>query len=150
MTVAENLYLLRRRNPFWVNWKSMNRYINNVLRAIGFGLRANSPVRDLSVVQRKIVEILKLAMLDIRVILIDSSICYTEKANAELYDAVRIFCQRGLSFIYFGNLERIRSGKIALLPYDYTHLSILGTRQTASCCERIESWFFAATIWPVM
>lgn len=103
MTVAENLYLLRRRNPFWVNWKSMNRYINNVLRAIGFGLRANSPVRDLSVVQRKIVEILKLAMLDIRVILIDSSICYTEKANAELYDAVRIFCQRGLSFIYFGN-----------------------------------------------
>lgn len=103
LTVAENLFLIRPHRPALVNWPSMDHYINELLATVAPEIRAGQQVSTLSVVQKKIVEIVKYALMDISVILIDDSICYTEKANSILYQSIRTFCGKGMSFLYFAN-----------------------------------------------
>lgn len=103
MTVAENLYLISRLKPNIVNWRAMNRYINSMLSTIAPFIRAEQVVRSLSAVEKKIVEIMKYALMDVSVILIDDNVCYTEKANLMLYQAIRAFCAKGMSFVCFAN-----------------------------------------------
>lgn len=103
MTIAENLCLIRNKAPKIVRQAQIESYTDTLLSIHKIPLSANTKVSDLSVVEKRAIEILKLVLSGCPLIVIDSSVSYTEAGNRLLCEYINIFRKRGVSFIVFGN-----------------------------------------------
>ena len=72
LSVAENIYLHKLgASQFWMNWKEINKDAQELLDSLGFKIDATATVRDLSIVQKQVVEIAKAISEDTKVLVLD-------------------------------------------------------------------------------
>ena len=103
MTIAENLCLIRNKAPRFVRRLQMEAYTDTLLSIYKIPLSAGTKISELTVIEKRVIEILKLVLAGCPLIIIDSSVSYTENRNRLLCEYINIFRRHGISFIIFGN-----------------------------------------------
>jgi ribose transport system ATP-binding protein len=57
LSVAENIYLHKLgASKFWMNWKKLTKDAQELIDSLGFVIDASAIVRDLSIVQKQVVD----------------------------------------------------------------------------------------------
>ncbi len=104
LSVLENIMLPRLGMPGRLNWRGMRRDAQRLVARLGgeAGVEIDARVRDLSVGQRQIVEILKALALDSRIIIFDEPTAPLSPHEADLlFDIIRNLAgaRHGLIFV---------------------------------------------------
>jgi ribose transport system ATP-binding protein len=108
LNIAENVFL--RREPLWggplklVDRQKIQSQTEEVLRRLGLNLRADTPLRKLSLAQQQMVEIAKALSQNARILIMDeptSSLTLTE--TARLMEVVKELRAQGVSIIYISH-----------------------------------------------
>ena len=110
LSVAENLYLgdlPRGSGPFaryLVDWRLMRGQAKAALELLNVNLEPDTPMRDLSVVERQIVEIVKALQGDAKILVMDEpTAALTPPEVATLFDIVRRLREKGVAIIYISH-----------------------------------------------
>ena len=103
MTIAENLCLIRSGAPRIVKRAQIKTYTETLLSIYHIPLSADTRISDLSAIEKRVIEILKLVLAGCPLIIIDSTVCYTDNGNRLLCEFINTFRKHGISFIVFGN-----------------------------------------------
>ncbi len=103
MTIAENLCLIRSGAPRIVKRVQIEAYTETLLSIYHIPLSADTRISDLSAIEKRVIEILKLVLAGCPLIIIDSTVCYTDNGNRLLCEFINTFRKHGISFIVFGN-----------------------------------------------
>ena len=112
LTVAENVYLTREfRDRFGaIDWKKTNEECKRQVKELGLELNVYEKVRNLSIAEQQIVEIVKILSQDPKLIVLDeptSSLSDNEIEN--LFRIVRSLQKKGITFIYISHrMEEIQ------------------------------------------
>ncbi len=111
LSVLENIMLPRLGMAGVPRWKVLRRQAGALLAEFGeqTGLRAEAPVRDLSIGQRQLVEIAKALALDSRIIIFDEPTAPLSPHESErLFEIIRGLAARGRGLIFVSHrLEEI-------------------------------------------
>ena len=110
LSVAENIYLHKLgASKFWMNWKAINQDAKALLDSLGFDIDATAIVRDLSIVQKQIVEIAKAISEDPKILVLDEPTTVFDPTDTQkLFDNLFKLKERGISIIYISHhLEEI-------------------------------------------
>jgi ribose transport system ATP-binding protein len=113
LTVMENILLgvEPARGPL-VRWSAMADRAGAALRAVGLDhVRPDTPVRQLSIAHRQLVEIARAVALDCRVLVLDEPTSSLTQADIErLFGLIRQLKARGISIVYISHfLEEVRA-----------------------------------------
>ena len=107
LTVAENMvigHLPRGRGPlgqYVVNWRRVYENARSNLELLGLKIDPRAKMRDLSVVERQIVEIVKAVSAEARILVMDEpTAALTPHEVERLFDLVRDLKRRGVGIIY--------------------------------------------------
>lgn len=105
LQVGENIYLGREPNRFgFIDQKQINVDAAKVLKQIGLGVEPTTPLSDLSIGQRQMVEIAKAMSVGARVLIMDEPTSSLSTAEAErLFEVVKDLRKRGVSVIYISH-----------------------------------------------
>lgn len=110
LSVAENMLLgnLPRRKGFMgrylVNWREMYRITRERLSLLNLNINPESKMRDLPIVERQIVEIVKALSAEARIIVMDEpTAALTPNEVNMLFDVIRELKQRGVAIIYISH-----------------------------------------------
>ncbi|HEX9015250.1 MAG TPA: sugar ABC transporter ATP-binding protein, partial [Chloroflexota bacterium] len=107
LSIAENIYLGRepsRLAPGLVDFGSLYRQTDELIRSIGLHVSARTAVKDLSNPQRQMVEIAKALSQGAKVILMDEpSAVLTETELVSLYRAIDRLKERGVAIVYISH-----------------------------------------------
>jgi ribose transport system ATP-binding protein len=106
MTVEENIFLGREiyGRLGILNRKMMRQKTNEVLGFLGVNLNPDTPLQELSVGQRQLVEIAKAFLGKAEVIILDEpTAALTENEVEKLFDIIRLLKAKGVSFIYISH-----------------------------------------------
>jgi ABC-type sugar transport system ATPase subunit len=99
LTVAEHLEL--NQLPAWINWKQLFRRTQKFLDTLGFGLRAETRVGDLSVGGRQLVEIARALYRDAKILIFDEpTSALTDQEVVKLYAIIEKLRAEGRAIIY--------------------------------------------------
>ena len=72
LSVAENIYLHKLgASKFWMNWKGMTKDAQELIDSLGFDIDASAIIRDLSIVQKQVVEIAKALSEETKILVLD-------------------------------------------------------------------------------
>jgi len=112
LSVAENILLGNeptKGNTLFIDYKKMNDIARSALAQLGEDISVTSPVRELSVAQRQIVEIAKAISKKVRILAMDEpSASLTEKELKNLFVVIRKLKAEGVGIIYISHrLEEI-------------------------------------------
>ena len=110
LSVAENIYLHKLgASRFWMNWKEINRDAQELLDSLGFEIDAAATVRDLSIVQKQVVEIAKAISEDTKILVLDEPTTVFDPTDTQkLFDNLFKLKERGISIIYISHhLEEV-------------------------------------------
>lgn len=111
LSVAENISLGHLEGRFGVvNWRAVRRRAERTLEDFGVDLDVKSPVGELGVAQRQIVEIARALALEARVLIFDepTSALAAEEVDS-LFRFIRRLKQRGVAIIYITHrLDEVR------------------------------------------
>lgn len=110
LSVAENIYLHKLgASKFWMNWKKITQDAKNLLDSLGFDIDPSSKVRDLSIVQKQVVEIAKALSEDTKVLILDEPTTVFDPTDAQkLFDNLLRLKNEGMSIVYISHhLEEI-------------------------------------------
>ncbi|MBU2998191.1 sugar ABC transporter ATP-binding protein [Cellulophaga baltica] len=110
LSVAENIYLHKLgANKFWMNWKKITQDAQELLDSLGFEIDASATVRNLSIVQKQVVEIAKAISEDTKVLVLDEPTTVFDPTDTQkLFDNLFKLKERGISIIYISHhLEEI-------------------------------------------
>jgi ribose transport system ATP-binding protein len=110
LSVAENIYLHKLgANKFWMNWKEITNYAQELINSLGFDIDASEIVRNLSIVQKQVVEIAKAISEDTKVLVLDEPTTVFDPTDTQkLFDNLFKLKERGISIIYISHhLEEI-------------------------------------------
>ena len=110
LSVAENIYLHKLgASKFWMNWKEINKDAQELIDSLGFDIDATARVRDLSIVQKQVVEIAKAISEDTKVLVLDEPTTVFDPSDTQkLFDNLFKLKERGISIIYISHhLEEI-------------------------------------------
>lgn len=110
LSVAENIYLHKLgASKFWMNWKEINKDAQELIDSLGFTIDATAKVRDLSIVQKQVVEIAKAISEDTKVLVLDEPTTVFDPTDTQkLFDNLFKLRDRGISIIYISHhLEEI-------------------------------------------
>lgn len=110
LSVAENIYLHKLgASKFWMNWKAINKDAQALIDSLGFDIDATAIVRDLSIVQKQIVEIAKALSEDPEILVLDEPTTVFDPADTQkLFDNLFKLKEKGISIIYISHhLEEI-------------------------------------------
>ena len=105
LQVGENIYLGREPNRFgFIDRKQINVDAVKVLKQIGLAVEPTTPLSDLSIGQRQMVEIAKAMSVGARVLIMDEPTSSLSSAEAErLFEVVKDLRKRGVSVIYISH-----------------------------------------------
>ena len=105
LQVGENIYLGREPNRFgFIDRKQINIDAVKVLKQIGLAVEPTTPLADLSIGQRQMVEIAKAMSVGARVLIMDEPTSSLSSAEAErLFEVVNDLRTRGVSVIYISH-----------------------------------------------
>jgi ribose transport system ATP-binding protein len=105
LQVGENIYLGREPNRFgFIDRKQINVDAVKVLKQIGLAVDPTTPLSDLSIGQRQMVEIAKAMSVGARVLIMDEPTSSLSSAEAErLFEVVKDLRKRGVSVIYISH-----------------------------------------------
>jgi ribose transport system ATP-binding protein len=110
LSVAENIFAgrLSEKGRF-INWKEIYKKAGALLDRIGFQVNVKTPVGQLSIAGKQMVEIAKALSYDSRIILMDEpSATLTQKELAELFSIIRDLKDKGIAVMYISHrLEEI-------------------------------------------
>lgn len=110
LSVAENIYLHKLgASKFWMNWKELTENAQKLIDSLGFEVKANAKVRDLSIVQKQVVEIAKALSEDTKVLVLDEPTTVFDPTDIEkLFKNLYRLRDEGMSIIYISHhLEEI-------------------------------------------
>ncbi|WP_139957853.1 sugar ABC transporter ATP-binding protein [Flavicella sediminum] len=110
LSVAENIYLHKLgASKFWMNWKEITKNAQDLIDSLGFEIDASAIVRDLSIVQKQVVEIAKALSEDTKVLVLDEpTTVFDPKDTQKLLDNLFKLKEKGISIIYISHhLEEI-------------------------------------------
>lgn len=107
LTVAQNIYLGREPRgtaPGLVDWRSLNRQAAELMERLGLDLRPTTPVADLSIAQRQMVEVAKALSLNARIIAMDEpTSALSEREVEALFAFIRQLRSQGVGVIYISH-----------------------------------------------
>jgi ABC-type sugar transport system ATPase subunit len=107
LTVHENIYLgkeIPSNIPFLLNNKAEINETTELCKKHGFDIDPNSKIKDLSVGDCQIVELLKALMRKARIIIMDEPTSSLPEAEAQrLFKIVRQLCKAGMTIIYISH-----------------------------------------------
>ncbi|MDB4634415.1 sugar ABC transporter ATP-binding protein [Rubripirellula sp.] len=105
LQVGENIYLGREPNRYgFIDRKQINIDAVKVLKQIGLAVEPTTPLSDLSIGQRQMVEIAKAMSVGARVLIMDEPTSSLSSAEAErLFEVVKDLRKRGVSIIYISH-----------------------------------------------
>tara|TARA_R110000868_G_scaffold15443_9_gene70430 strand:- start:11970 stop:13487 length:1518 start_codon:yes stop_codon:yes gene_type:complete len=110
LSVAENIYLHKLgASKFWMNWKKITKDAQELIDSLGFVIDASAKVKDLSIVQKQVVEIAKALSEDTKVLILDEPTTVFDPNDAKkLFDNLIRLKKGGMSIIYISHhLEEI-------------------------------------------
>ena len=110
LSVAENIYLHKLgANKIWMNWKQINSDAQALIDSLGFKIDATAKVRDLSIVQKQVVEIAKALSEDTKILVLDEpTTVFDPTETQKLFDNLFRLKEEGISIIYISHhLEEI-------------------------------------------
>lgn len=110
LSVAENIYLHKLgASQFWMNWKAINKDAQDLIDSLGFDIDATAMVRELSIVQKQVVEIAKAIAEDTQILVLDEPTTVFDPSDTQLlFDNLLALKERGVSIIYISHhLEEI-------------------------------------------
>ncbi|WP_418264624.1 sugar ABC transporter ATP-binding protein [Flavobacterium faecale] len=110
LSVAENIYLHKLgASKFWMNWKEITKDAQDLIDSLGFEIDASATVRDLSIVQKQVVEIAKALSEDTKVLILDEPTTVFDPNDAKkLFENLLRLKSEGMSIIYISHhLEEI-------------------------------------------
>ncbi|WP_165748720.1 sugar ABC transporter ATP-binding protein [Cellulophaga sp. Z1A5H] len=110
LSVAENIYLHKLgASKFWMNWKEITRDAQELINSLGFDIDASATVRNLSIVQKQVVEIAKAISEDTKILVLDEPTTVFDPTDTQkLFDNLFKLKEKGISIIYISHhLEEI-------------------------------------------
>ncbi len=110
LSVAENIYLHKLgASKFWMNWKGITKDAQELIDSLGFKIDASARVRDLSIVQKQVVEIAKALSEDTKILVLDEPTTVFDPTDTKkLFDNLFKLKDKGISIIYISHhLEEI-------------------------------------------
>ncbi|MET7030578.1 sugar ABC transporter ATP-binding protein [Sediminicola luteus] len=110
LSVAENIYLHKLgASKFWMNWKQITKDAQELIDSLGFDINVSAKVRNLSIVQKQVVEIAKAISEDTKVLVLDEPTTVFDPTDTQkLFDNLFKLKERGISIIYISHhLEEI-------------------------------------------
>ncbi len=109
LTAAENIFIGRQptRGPAAlrvVDWATMNRLAQQVLDEVGAGFDATTPVRQLSLAQRHLIEVARALSHQARVVILDEPTAALSQAEIrDFYGLVRGLLDRGVAVLFISH-----------------------------------------------
>ncbi|MCG9791738.1 sugar ABC transporter ATP-binding protein [Flavobacterium algicola] len=105
LSVAENIYLHKLgASKFWMNWKQITKDAQELIDSLGFVIDAGAKVRDLSIVQKQVVEIAKALSEDTKVLILDEPTTVFDPNDAKkLFANLLRLKSEGMSIIYISH-----------------------------------------------
>lgn len=105
LSVAENIYLHKLgTTKFWMNWKELTNNAQELLDSLGFEINASARVRDLSIVQKQVVEIAKAISEDTKVLVLDEPTTVFDPTDIKkLFSNLFKLKEKGISIIYISH-----------------------------------------------
>ncbi|WP_147676050.1 sugar ABC transporter ATP-binding protein [Algibacter pacificus] len=105
LSVAENIYLHKLgSSKFWMNWKQITKDAQELIDSLGFEIDASARVRDLSIVQKQVVEIAKALSEDTKVLVLDEPTTVFDPTDTKkLFDNLFKLKAKGISIIYISH-----------------------------------------------
>ncbi|EPR70327.1 Ribose ABC transport system, ATP-binding protein RbsA [Winogradskyella psychrotolerans RS-3] len=105
LSVAENIYLhTLGANKFWMNWKKITQQASELLDSLGFSIDVTSKVRDLSIVQKQVVEIAKALAEETKVLILDEpTTVFDPNDIKKLFTNLIRLKKEGVSIIYISH-----------------------------------------------
>ena len=110
LSVAENIYLHQlSAHKFWINWKQINQDARTLIQSLGFDIPTTEKVKNLSRVQKQVVEIAKALSQDTKVLILDEpTTVFDPKDTQQLFTNLHRLKEQGISIIYISHhLEEI-------------------------------------------
>ena len=107
LSVAENIFARRQpvRRANLIDWDTLHRKTTELLTLFGSGqIDPRTPVRELSIAKRQVVEILKAMSVDPKILILDEpTSSLTEVETRELFANIRKLRERHISVIYISH-----------------------------------------------
>lgn len=105
LTVAENLYLDNlSRGSLAINWTRLNADAGAAIRAFGFDIDPKTPVSELGIARRQIIEIARTLARDVRILILDEPTAVLAGPEIEiLFTSLKRLRQKGVSIIYISH-----------------------------------------------
>lgn len=105
LSVAENIYLHKLgTSKFWMNWNELKQDAKALLDSLGFEIDPTAKVRDLSIVQKQVVEIAKALSEDTKVLVLDEPTTVFDPTDAQkLFDNLLRLKSEGMSIVYISH-----------------------------------------------
>lgn len=105
LSVAENIYLHKLgAQSFWMNWKELINDAEQLLKSLGFDIDPTATLKDLSIVQKQVVEIAKALSEDAKVLVLDEPTTVFDPTDTQkLFDTLLRLKKEGISIIYISH-----------------------------------------------
>jgi ABC-type sugar transport system ATPase subunit len=108
LSVGENIFLgdlPTRPGASWqVDWRMVWRRSTELLDRVGSRVRPQTPVRNLSVAQKQMVEIARALARNVRVLILDEpTSSLTERESEKLFEIIALLKNRGVGIIYISH-----------------------------------------------
>jgi len=101
LSVAENIYLHKLgASKFWMNWKKITSDAQNLIHSLGFDIDPTATVRNLSIVQKQVVEIAKALSEDTKVLVLDEPTTVFDPTDIDNLFKLK---EQGISIIYISH-----------------------------------------------
>lgn len=110
LSVAENIFLHKLgATKFWMNWKELISDAQKLITSLGFDIDPGIKVRNLSIVQKQIVEIAKALSEDTKVLVLDEPTTVFDPNDIQkLFSNLLRLKKQGISIIYISHhLEEV-------------------------------------------
>jgi len=138
MTVAQNIYLSREPvNKFGlIDFKKMNNDAKELLQSLGQDINPTTPVRELKIAQKQMVEIAKAISFDVKVIIMDEpTAVLTNRETEILFKLIKTLAERGIGIIYISH----RLGEVKIIANRVTILrdgSLVANKELEEVTEK--------------
>src|SRR5215218_4489904 len=108
LSVGENIFLgdlpTRPGTNWQVDWPTVWRRSSELLDRVGSRVRPQTPVRNLSVAQKQMVEIARALARNVRVLILDEpTSSLTERESEKLFEIIALLKNRGVGIIYISH-----------------------------------------------